>query len=334
MASEDRFKQSVIVTLAKRSANRCSNPDCGAITSGPTDNPSGSVNVGEAAHIYGAHAGSARYDPAMESADRSDITNAIWLCGNCHKLVDDDPEKYPAGLLFEWQRDHEQRIAEQVGKAGAELRQRYERRHLEEFGRLSYLAERLIVEKGELWEYRLTSEVLRFEMAPVLRRWNALRRKLYMKPNVRVSTSEFGHWMHDRMEEIGQVCDAFAELTNREFYRAWGDPGVPGDDAEIVSTCRLYAEMCASALTWEEAVRFVTVDDAFEEVRSLFVGIAGKFIDEAAKLPAFMSDTFSSDSVSGTFELNLVLTLPDDWVEAVKVALAKAMATIIAENSA
>lgn len=87
MASEDRFKQAVIVTLAKRAANRCSNPDCGAITSGPSDDRAGSVNVGEAAHIYGAHPGSARYEELMDSVDRSDITNAIWLCGNCHKLV-------------------------------------------------------------------------------------------------------------------------------------------------------------------------------------------------------------------------------------------------------
>ena len=159
MANEDRFKQAVIVTLAKRAANRCSNPDCGAITSGPTDEPDGAVNVGEAAHIYGANPGSARYDSDMGSADRSAITNAVWLCGNCHKLVDDDPGKYPAGLLFEWQREHERRISEQVGKASAEIRQRYEKRHLEEFGRLSYLAERLILEKDAYWEYLLTAEV-------------------------------------------------------------------------------------------------------------------------------------------------------------------------------
>jgi hypothetical protein len=170
MATEDRFKQSVVATLAKRAANRCSNPDCSAITSGPADAPDGSVNVGEAAHIYGANFGSARYDPDMASVDRSAITNAIWLCGNCHKLVDDDPAKYPAGLLFEWQKEHERRIAEQVGKVAAEVRQRYEKRHLEEFGRLSYLAERLIVEKGEYWEYLLTAEVLRYEIAPVIRR--------------------------------------------------------------------------------------------------------------------------------------------------------------------
>lgn len=114
MASDDRFKQSIINTLAKRAANQCSNPDCEAITSGPSAIALESVNVGEAAHIYGANPGSARYDPDMASADRSWISNAIWLCGNCHKLIDDDPTRYPAGLLFEWQSDHELRIAEQV----------------------------------------------------------------------------------------------------------------------------------------------------------------------------------------------------------------------------
>lgn len=160
MASEDRFKQSVVTTIARRAANCCSNPDCGAVTSGPTDDPLKAVNVGEAAHIYGANPGSARYDSEMLSADRGAITNAIWLCGNCHKLIDDDPDRYPAGLLFEWVKEHERKIGELVGKAGAELRSRYERRHLEKFGRLSYLSERIITEKADLWRYRLTAEVL------------------------------------------------------------------------------------------------------------------------------------------------------------------------------
>lgn len=186
MATEDRFKQAVVAILAKRAANRCSNPDCGAITSGPADDPSGSINVGEAAHIYGANPGSARFNAGMASSDRSSITNAIWLCSNCHKMIDDDPDRYPAGLLFEWQTEHERTISEQIGKAGAELRRKYEERHLEELGRLSYLSERIIREKGDFWDYRLTAEALRFEMAPVLERWNALGRGLYMRSNYRV----------------------------------------------------------------------------------------------------------------------------------------------------
>ena len=210
MAAEDRFKQAIIATLAKRAANRCSNPDCGAITSGPSIAPDDAVNVGEAAHIYGANPGSARYDSDMSPSERSAISNGVWLCGNCHKLIDDDPLRYPAGLLYEWQRNHERSISELVGKAGGKLRQKYETRHLEEFGRLSYLAERLILEKDDFWEYRLTAEVLRFEMAPILRRWNALKRRLYTKPISRVTQEEFTPWLFLKIEEIKSIAHAFS----------------------------------------------------------------------------------------------------------------------------
>lgn len=328
MASEDRFKSTVVATLAKRAANRCSNPDCGATTSGPSSDPGRSVNVGYAAHIYGANPGSARYDPNMVSADRGGIANAIWLCGNCHKLIDDDAERFPAGLLFEWQREHERVIGSEVGKAGAMLRERYERRHLEEFGKLSYLAERILLEKGDHWEYRLTAEVLRFEMAPVLQRWNALKRGLYIKTTQKIDIAQFLTWMSNRNADNLLIVHAFDELVNVDFARAWGQPGVAGDEHDIVVTCRLYAEMCASALDWEEQVRFTRVDDRLEEVRSLYVGIGGYLIDEAAKIPAYMQGLFDGEIKSGTHRLNLTLSLPDGWADAVELAYNKAEAQI------
>ncbi|WP_056176655.1 HNH endonuclease [Lysobacter sp. Root604] len=324
MATEDRFKQSVIVTLAKRAANRCSNPDCKAITSGPTDDPAGSVNVGEAAHIYGANPGAARYDADMSSSARSDISNAIWLCGNCHKLVDDDPNRFPVGLLFEWQREHARTISDLVGKAGADVRERYEKRHLDELGRLSYLAERLILEKDGPWEYRLTAEVLRFEMAPVLRRWDALQRGLYMKPATRVAKVDFLSWLDDRMAEIRVMIRAFGELSNVEFARAWGAPGVPGIESDIISVCRLYREVCEACLAWEETVRFSTVDDVYIEVRDLLVGVAGGIIDEAAKVPDFMSKILADNRAEGQFLLSMKLSLPDGWSDKMNSALARA----------
>jgi hypothetical protein len=321
--TENNFKRAVVVTLAKRAANRCSNPDCGAITSGPSETPSKSVNVGEAAHIFGANPGSARYDEGMSSAARSEITNAIWLCGNCHKLVDDDALKYPAGLLFEWQKEHERVIAAAVGKAGAEARGRYERRHLEEFGKLSYLAERIITEKGDCWEYLLTSEVLRFEMKYVLQRWGALKRGLYTKPHVAIGKLESLDWLLNRSAEIQGISAAFSELMNVEFARSWGEPGVAGDDLEIVTTCRLFAEMCMSALAWEESVRFVRVPEAFSEVQQLHVGVAGMLIDESAKVPAFLTEMLAGE-LKGTYSLSLTLSLPDGWADEVGAALEKA----------
>jgi hypothetical protein len=330
LSSPDRFKQSVTVTIAKRAAYRCSNPDCGAVTSGPAEDSTKAVNVGEAAHIFGANPGSARYDASMQSIDRADISNAIWLCGNCHKLIDDDPLKYPPGLLFEWQREHERDVARQVGKAGAILRQKYEKRHLEEFGRLSYLAERIILEKGDYWEYRLTAEVLRFETAPVLRRWRALERSTYSKANYGVSKVEFTDWFQVRVQEITQISAAFAELTNGEFQRAWGDPGVPGNEMAIVETCRYFAAMSTRAVEWEEAVRFVYVPDVFEETSRHFVGVAGRMIDEAAKVPEYLQTVFGGAIEPGSYQLSMTLTLPDGWNAAIEASLKRATDKIIA----
>lgn len=325
MATQDRFKQTVISVLARRAANRCSNPSCGAITSGPADERDSAVNVGEAAHIYGASPGSARYDPDMASVDRSAITNAIWLCGNCHKLADDDPRRYPAGLLFEWQREHEMRISEQVGKAAADIRQRYERRRLEEFGRLSYLAERLILEKDDYWEYLLTAEVLRHEIVPVVRRWNALKRGLYVKPFARIEKSDCFAWLSDKSNEIRCIVSAFSELTNVEFSRSWGAPGVEGSDVDIISTCRLYGEVCSSTLAWEESVRFTHVDSCFTEVRDLYVGVAGSVIEQAEKIPKFLTETIATKPTVGEYNLVLTVSLPGGWVEDVNAALKRAV---------
>jgi hypothetical protein len=332
MPTEDRFKQAVTVTLAKRAANQCSNPDGGAITSGPTYNPGGSVNVGEAAHIYGANPGSARFDTAMASVDRSDISNAIWLCGNCHKLIDDDEVRYPAGLLFEWQRDHERRISEQVGKAGADARRRFEDRYLEEFGKISYLAQRLITEKGPYWEYRLTAEMLRFETEPVLRRWRALERGLYIKPNNRVGKTAFIPWMINRFQELKNILGAFNGICTEEFPRAWGEPGVAGSDIDIVIACRLFAEMCERALDWEENVRFTSAYDIFSDLKALFVGVAGVLLNEAARVPAFTASIFKEqDNPTGEFVLSLKLSLPEHWSELVEAEIEKASAALLTE---
>src|SRR5436190_17522523 len=101
MMDEQRFTRQTIDTVAKRAGNICSNPDCQAITIGPAEAPDKSVNVGEAAHIFGANSGSARFQEGMSPTERADITNAIWLCRICHKLIDADATRFPAPLLFE-----------------------------------------------------------------------------------------------------------------------------------------------------------------------------------------------------------------------------------------
>jgi hypothetical protein len=105
----DDFSQRTIETLANRVGNRCSNPECGQVTSGPHTEDEKAVNIGVAAHITAASPGGARYDPSLSAKQRQAITNDIWLRQSCSKLVDSDESRYPIPLLKIWKKAAEDR---------------------------------------------------------------------------------------------------------------------------------------------------------------------------------------------------------------------------------
>jgi hypothetical protein len=72
--------------------------------------------VGVAAHISAASPGGPRYNPSLTAAERIDPNNAIWLCQNCAKLVDNDVARYSVGLLKKWKRDAENMALLAIGK--------------------------------------------------------------------------------------------------------------------------------------------------------------------------------------------------------------------------
>jgi hypothetical protein len=112
----DEFTDDAKRSIAARAGNHCSNPDCGASTSGPQEDPSKSLNVGVAAHISGAAAGGPRYDPSLSVEQRSHVNNAIWLCQTCAKLVDNDTVRFPIAVLHAWKTIAEHNALLSIGK--------------------------------------------------------------------------------------------------------------------------------------------------------------------------------------------------------------------------
>ncbi|MEN0653923.1 MULTISPECIES: hypothetical protein [Hyphobacterium] len=109
------FSLKTIENLGKRAAFLCSNPDCRAMTVGPNSKANSSTTIGEAAHICGARPSSARYVSTMSDLARAEITNAIWLCRNCHKKIDGDADSYSAARLFSWREEHERYVTNKLG---------------------------------------------------------------------------------------------------------------------------------------------------------------------------------------------------------------------------
>lgn len=112
----DNFPVKVIRILAARVNNHCSNPHCRAPTTAPTSEVMGVSNIGKAAHITAAARGGPRYDELMTPAERSSISNAIWLCAVCADKIDKDPIRFTTQLLKKWKEQAERDAAEQQGK--------------------------------------------------------------------------------------------------------------------------------------------------------------------------------------------------------------------------
>ena len=76
------------------------------------------VVVSEECHIIGKKPNTARY--IKDFPERDSYSNLILLCRNHHKLVDDNPGKYPVELLRDMKVEHEKFIKERIDKGEIE----------------------------------------------------------------------------------------------------------------------------------------------------------------------------------------------------------------------
>jgi hypothetical protein len=98
----DDFSKRTRDGLAMRVGVRCSNLSCRKLTTGPRAESTSIINIGVAAHITAASPGGARYNFSLSPHQRRSAGNGIWLCQNCAKLIDNDPERYSVEVLREW----------------------------------------------------------------------------------------------------------------------------------------------------------------------------------------------------------------------------------------
>jgi hypothetical protein len=324
--SQERFTKAIVDLVAKRAGSICSNPDCAALTNGPADDHQKSITVGEAAHIFGARPGSARFNELVSEAERGDITNAIWLCCTCHKLVDSDALQFPAELLFEWRRSHERSITMRLGKAGAYIRDQITEQRLEPFSAISSRAYRIVADKPYAWEYKLTLELLKSLAYPTIKRWKNLSSGFYLREFQVVQLEEVAGWHKARLEEIQAILHALSGIVDEAIVGGWGPPGHPGSEVEILNACLLFAELSNEMLRWEEGVRFAVLPSCFSDLQDLWIGIGGRMIEQLERVPVEMEKIFSVEKPTGQYVVKLTLDLPDDWTEKMTGTLQRALA--------
>jgi SMODS-associated and fused to various effectors sensor domain len=72
-------------------------------------------NFAQMAHIVALKADGPRGKSPLRPAYINDVDNLMLLCPACHKLIDDNPEKYPVSVLAKYKEAHEDRILHVTG---------------------------------------------------------------------------------------------------------------------------------------------------------------------------------------------------------------------------
>jgi hypothetical protein len=194
----DEFSEPVKTLLAKRAGNRCSNPYCRQVTSGPSLSTPEAVNMGVAAHITAASPDGPRYDPLLTPQQRKSYENGIWLCKYCGDLVDKDEVTYPVEVLRAWKILAEHR-------AGMELHRLTEptKRSLEE------LKQDFEVERAEF-----VQEVKESRFSNLRVEQSALSIIIIPEPILSVDLQEFDNEIRGNLPPIGKgpySCNPFGD---------------------------------------------------------------------------------------------------------------------------
>ena len=326
------FSRDTVDKLGRRAGFHCSNPDCGALTSGPQEGNIGAINIGEAAHIYGARPGSARYTVTLSSAARGDITNGIWLCRNCHKLVDSDPQRYTPELLFKWRIERESDIAERLGKPGEQIRQEVTTDRYREFLARSPLAYQIAIEKPQFWEYKLTIALLQEPIAAIRQEYDDLSKGLLPQDYSILKPEEFGLWSHAKLDELSAIIEALSKTINEQFSLAWGEVGQAGDEWEVLRACDFVIGACKSLLNWEKSVRSTKSASEFDAVLNHLSGLAGRLIERVEVIPVELAKPFEEGEPSGKCNIQVTIDLPKGF-ENKYVKLIKSAAKEYSENT-
>lgn len=101
--------------LHTKSGNRCAK--CKIILVEPEN--ADAACIGENAHIYGEKPDAARYDATKSETFVNSEKNLIFLCCNCHKIIDTEIENYPVDVLLSMKSAHESWIVDTLTENSA-----------------------------------------------------------------------------------------------------------------------------------------------------------------------------------------------------------------------
>ena len=177
---------------------------------------------------------------------------------------------------------------------------------------------RIVIDKPETWEWRLTAELMRHLNKPVFRQLNDLRNGYYSKPGEHVQDDYLLEWINERMNEFPILIDPPAKLIG-QLNSAWEKENAE----EILHICQLLKDSLIRIVEQEERVHFAIFPEELERLHNLLKNTLGAQADHFSEIPdaldgvvALVGGNHGGTEENPTIvEKTIEFELPDNWVD-------------------
>jgi hypothetical protein len=244
----------------------------------------------------------------MTPTERSTITNGIWLCRRCARIIDLDEKRYTIEVLFEWKRTHEGKMELQLIDNG--WQRKVQEINLRPFESESPAAQQIAIDKPQYWEYLLTVELLRSKLVYIKRDFTDLQRGLIYRPSRILDQKEFLIWVKEKISDLLALIRLFMASSTEELPASWGKLGETGDALEILHAANKIASGCQGLLDWETDVQFTYFPNEYDHIKQKMRGWTTHFLAEMERMPQEIAKIFEEPNPTGTYQLNLVFEAP------------------------
>lgn len=195
------------------------------------------------------------------------------------------------------------------------------------FHSVSPSALRLTLEKPEAWEYRLFMQGWVDAVAQRSSLFREYREKLRLDLSEPVPSSIANEWMSTRLHELNGLVDSANILLNDSTKKAFGAPGEPGNEEEIIWVSQIFGQLLETTLKWSKRIRCAHVEEPFDKLMPELALFADQLISQLNTFPVDCLKKIEEALVSASPEekqvLNLTMTIELSNLDAFNKALSE-----------
>ena len=169
---------------------------------------------------------------------------------------------------------------------------------------------RIVVDKGELWEYRLACALLKDRSRRIDERFAELESGFIVRRTKFLPGPDTLNYIQNLLDDLVNTMHAAAKILSEQLTPSFGPPGVPGDAEKMKAACDNLYSLYLTLFEWELDVRFVRPHEAFAKIFPKMHGWTTEMRADLKRLTIEFDTLVSTPGLSGNHTITMTINAP------------------------